>query len=501
MIVETHQNMEKQHHGGEKVIPKKTNLFEQAQIPEGQLHCFNSQVLEEAKKIKIQEYSSGKPGDLIFVTAGAHGEEAKKFTAVDEIGDYLTQIDKGTVVVIPELNPTGCQNLTRYVFDDEKKTNLNNNYHYYKTGDWEELKKIRKNKTAQLSWLIMYYIKQRHDKNIQENGNQYNSMLIDIHREESVPFIRVDRKITDDPKEIENSQLIQAVLNQYRSFGLPIFLESPKSKKEKFYQSLTASCLRNQILGITIEEGNTYRPELNNAKFLQTKLLNFLAKLGFIIAELQLIDIDLSNVLKEAVNLWNIQQKTGEVYSLTGAIKPIIKYKDIIMSGFIEMLKKALNQEGWDGFFTQYFPNILRGFVIDEENKKENISDISFGYFTTTKKHVLNADVVLFLKETNEIMIIINVTEPMGEGLERLCHYGFFKDSKEKVILRSIGETIDGITFERDKALKPEEIHKLFWEGKKFDMSILNIHCAHLDPKWRGEKSADQIILHERGNN
>lgn len=206
---------------------------------------------------------------MIFITGGAHGEETKQFTAIEMIEKDLPKIEKGTVVFIPEMNPSGCQNKTRWVFDDERETNLNNEYHHFEQGQWEEINEITDNKkTGQLAWLMMYYLKQKTTEHV-TTVPRAKSMLIDIHREESIPFIRVDRRFTNREDEMEDSQKIAELLNLYRHLGLPIVLEKGENwQEEQFYQSLTATCIRNNILGVTIEEGNTFNPEKENSVFL-----------------------------------------------------------------------------------------------------------------------------------------------------------------------------------------------------------------------------------------
>ena len=480
----------------------QTNLLERANIPQEFSRYFNPLVLEVSKSVSIREHISGKPGDIMFLTGGQHGEETRGnfTTTVNAVESQLGQVHEGTIIVIPELNPPGCKKKTRYVFGDEQNDNLNNNFHHYHTGDWEELKKINKNKTAQLSWLIMYYINQRYVAHTQEY-HKSKAMLIDIHREESVPFMRIDRRITADPHEQENQLYIEELLNLYRPFGIPIVLESPHWRKEKFYKSLTATCLRHNILGVTVEEGNTYRPEQENARFVQDRLLRLLVHYNFI-TQPPLTNIALIHPLDEAEEFYQRQIADGEVYSLTGGLTHRVEFH-LSTGNLRELMRRTLEKKDWDGFFTQ-FAYAARGVQLPK-GTRNYLSSLALGYIIdtpekTAKKQVFDSGINLFLEGTEDVTVI-DVVEPKESEAQYVSRFGFFMDEKDRVVLRTLGETLGDTTFTREEALTPKELRQLHRrKGYKFDMSILDIYCAHPDPIWKGIKEENgQITLQKRG--
>jgi len=462
-------------------------------------------VIELANEIQVIEYDSHKPGDIIFLTSGMHGEEAKGTMTIDDINKklekYVTSLDSGKIVIIPRLNIPGCKNFTRYVFEDEKDTNLNNEFHHFVTGQWNEFFALKR-KTSKLAWIIMKYMKTKADDHEQKFGPAYNVYHIDLHREEGMPFIRIDRMD-------ENKDIIESIVNSYWRVGLPIALETVGWRDiAELHQSISAVGAALGWQSNTLEEGNTIRPDKTHGTYIAYQLLLFLQDKGFISIspesekELKYVKKALlggkENPLKRARIFWEYQQETGKIYRIE-VIEPMPRYYFPKRFPNKSYLENAQSFPNWDGIITFSFDGRIRGQKI-EKNQTFVYGEFAFGEFNAHDYHPilpLSYGQLILSSNISEIWVA-DMTEPRNPDKNTLCRYGYFYDdgNKKSITLWQIDSISQGRQFRREDIIPPDELLQRQKEEIPINERILDeTFSAIPDSKWEGRLADGKVVL------
>lgn len=457
------------------------------------------EVIKLINSLEVIEYRSGKPGDMLIVTKGMHGEEADPiyydedenlpYTADDlddELRQHMLSHDKGTMLLIPSLNQEGAKNKTRWVFDDEKLLNLNDCFKYYKTGSWKEFFELP-SKTAQYAWLTMKYLQTKADRHKEEFGNKYKIYHFDRHREEDTLVVRGDRMW-------ERKRRLTRLLNSSGTIEIPFILEDENWDKV-YFDTLTAKACERGFISYTIEEGKTVSPDPLYAKYSVYQIMKFLADKGMIAVGdewrqnyeemIEIID-KTKPALAKMRSFWNKQQRTGSIYrwyqgdiELTDDKKNNLKRKDFI--------RHLLKDPSWDGIITAKFSPDLLGTRLGKAGKMI-VADLETHHW----EHHMSIKRKMVLTNPHADLWIINVPEPVEKGA-LLCDFAFFLGDDWgkpiQITLRKIGENVGGIEFKREDALKVEEINGLLLQGISLHTSRLGIDCAIPDGIWRGIKT------------
>lgn len=459
------------------------------------------QVVEAIEQIKIIEYDSGQPGELVFAGAGMHGEETREeyFSVVRRLDGMLSEQAKlisGAVVLIPNLNALGCarETKTRYVFEDEEHTNLNDEFHHYQTGEWDEFYTLS-GKTRKYAWLFMKYLTSKRDEHRGRYGSEQQVTYFDLHAEETaIPHIRVDRMF-------EQQKVIERLLRTVWPIKIPAILEYPAAWQEDLYTTITAVASGQGIAAVTIEEGMTNEPDLYTRLYIAHQLIEYLQQQS--IATLTAEEQKKFNEefspryappsLRNALKLWNYQYDHAEILCLND-IPPTIIHEDGRSLSPRQLLKAVLSKGNWDGVLSLSHRVGLRG---TRGGADVLLAKMAFGHRPADSLGGLwpPVDAHLWLPKFPETSWIVSVPESPDPG-NRIIYYAFFETADEKTGERKIW--LDMLQKSNQGAfLTPDQLRTgLEAEPEiEIDVSILEMTCAVPDPKWNGELKAGHIII------
>lgn len=504
-----------------ELIPRKYGTYKRMQvdIPDELVRYLNSEtikVIEEVNKIQIIEYDSGKPGDLVVVTSGMHGEETKILPSIDDLDTNMQraiawssypgmsgEFQSGKIILIPELNRLGTKNLTRYVFEDERETNLNNEFHRYQTGDWNEFLALP-SKTARYAWLIMKYLENKSSQhNFGENGKRY---LFDWHRDDAVAisYVRIDR-MDEDSKKLED------LWNNTSQIGIARFLEYPDWRKMELYQTLTAAAASFGWLAVTIEEGRTETPKLFQSGYVSSELLHFFINQGMIKPNYHVwVDMKRKNQFRnnrvkanrDTRSFSKKQNTTSEILCLD-EIMPKIKDKESKNISIDQLIRKALNKNEWDGIIAIDY----RGDLFGKSVTSEEETDVGYLIFGSTiaGTHITkvasnNREALLYLPKRSHDFFVVNYPEPPDKN-DHICYYGLYYNEIEKQMeLRLINgdkwtPSKTKWSHDRRNRLLPQEIKRLLDNRVNIDTNSLKLDCGIPDPIWQGQPKDHRVGL------
>lgn len=458
------------------------------------------QTLEVVKGIRVFELDSGIPGDCFVFTAGVHGEETLgDEKIVDLLQEFLEKnvtFLKGKIYLIPNLNVPGCKDRTRYVFEDEADTHLNNVFDRYQTGNIQELVSLD-SKTAMYAWLVMNGLATIRDKHRKQHGEDKRMFHIDLHAEETaIPEIFIDR-MDEDP------ELLQRLITAVRPIGLPFFLDYPAWREMGDNQILSAATAGHGFNSATIEEGKTRDPDIYVRRYIAWRLLEHLGRLGFISinkdARERHKDIFdsryLTPGLKKSQEIWSTQFRSETIYSVDDILPALIDFYGVPISGQ-RLLSHAIEDKNWDGILSLIYQPGLRG---SRGKGFIDIAKILYGSYSwsdyLTMKPYRNA--IIQSGNFPADSWILSVAEPPDPD-DRIVPYAFFLDKKEgNQTLRL--DILD--TDQKYKSLfKASQLRELINSnpGIDIDLSILEVTCAVPDPRWKGSFDNGEFILSPR---
>lgn len=346
------------------------------------------EAIEWASQIDIIEYDSGRPGDLLFVTSGMHGEETLGELAAENLDDemkgFANGIDKGKVLLLPRINTYGCKNKTRYVFPDEADTDLNKVFDQYETGGWEEFLGL-KSKTAKYGWLLMKYLTGEHSDHKNKFGEEHQARLIDLHRDDAtaIPYNRIDR-MHEDP------ETLARLFNAFRTIHVPLILED-RNWEAKYAHSLSAAATANGISACTIEEGKTSDPDQFAQPYISHEIMQYLVDKGIVIVDLSAWSdqTDLISSLYEISAIARSRQlaeyiaKEGRIFSFDYREGSYSAWQTGQEQSAKGILAHAASSAQWDGFITVAFNVGLRGLsataIGGEGSPIRGLANIVFG--------------------------------------------------------------------------------------------------------------------------
>ncbi|MFX1512221.1 MAG: succinylglutamate desuccinylase/aspartoacylase family protein [Promethearchaeota archaeon] len=190
-------------------------------------------------------------GPTFFLTANVHGSEITAIAVLHElITEDLVQQLKGTIVVIPTLNPYGLRNLVRSPeIDDRDPNRLFPEAEFIKEDEDEDEDKKYPKPFEQVANQIFSYFE------------KYADFHIDFHNHtiQSIPYAIVDRVFyKNEEKKEEATQLIKKQKAMVEAFGILVAAEFPPKKylNKKLHRSVSGAALNNlRIPAFTAELG------------------------------------------------------------------------------------------------------------------------------------------------------------------------------------------------------------------------------------------------------
>lgn len=465
----------------------------------GRLSDTDIEAIKWVSQIDVIDYDSGKPGDLLFVTSGMHGEETLGELAAenldDEMKEYAKDIKKGKVLLLPRINTLGYINKTRNVFPDEVDTNLNNVCDQYKTGEWEEFLGLE-SKTAKYGWLLMRYIVSESNNHKDKFGNEYQVRLIDLHRDDrtAIPYNRIDRMY-------ENPETLSRLFNAFRTIPVPLVLED-KNWEVGYEQALSSSATVQGILACTIEEGKTSDPDQFAQPYISHEITQFLVDQGIIIVD-------------PAEWNWNTE-KMKSLHRITAIRRSRALAEDIVAKGRIfcldyregsyinqkswdtqsskDVLTYISEQVNWDGFLTVAYNTALRGLsarkIGGDGSPSKGLGNIVFRKEKGNFLGLLDPPLDMVVQSPQDLpdeWFIVSVPESFMKD-SNIMHCGFIYDEGKRTIMMKSFRNDD----KDPQRLNSDQIRKMLKdESVKVDFSPIEITYAVPDFRWRGIREAD----------
>lgn len=464
-------------------------------------------------EVRFIEYDSGRPGPLIIITTGMHGEETlgDAKNTIEDLDDRLRpqvlNLTSGSLILVPNLNSRGCQSKTRYVFSDERETNLNNIFQHFQAGSGNEFEALPTRsptpKTALYGWLLMKYIDGKAKNHQEKYGSHRPVFLFDLHREErAIPQLAIDR-FDEDP-------VLQAgLINGIRSLEIPAFLSySPTTWKMLGYdQILSAAAVRCGMLGYTIEEGRTYHADNENYLYVSLALLRFLRKLKVVSGPQDIWDqlnslwkqLLVKSPLQKTQVLWQKQHDKGELDMIYDQAVKFESRSGATLSRS-EFLNRLVSSPGWDGIISVEFLDRLRGTA--GENTSIHIADVSVGRKKTNRHGKIEGDIDMFLTipRLAEHHYLISLHESSQDlGHDGVVYFALIpiKSRRNKIVgVRLI--RVDSTTDE-SIILGPRELNRLIKKTSlEIDLDELDIVCAGPDKLWDSRLQKGKLVLFPR---
>ena len=212
----------------------------------------------EKMPIVIIQGAEEKP--VFLLTGNIHGNEVHGLVTLQEVIKTIKPEDvKGTIIIIPTLNPAGLLTLTRSPFYDrsdpnrlwpdpkpKKEPKLKYEDPFDKNLDpleYPSVQEIFYTKLSEIFAEVDYFID------------------LHCHSVRSFPFSYVDRVYYDEKKEgekEESQKLFDKTLDMAKAFGFPIVLEDPPRHyfRQNLHRSTTGSFTNKQRKsGFTVELG------------------------------------------------------------------------------------------------------------------------------------------------------------------------------------------------------------------------------------------------------
>ncbi|NPD88113.1 MAG: hypothetical protein HGN29_05300 [Asgard group archaeon] len=233
----------------------------------------------EKMPIVIVQGTEEKP--VFLLTGNIHGNEVHGLVTLQEVIKAIEPEDvKGTVIIIPTLNPAGLLTLTRSPFYDrsdpnrlwpdpkpKKEPKLKYEDPYDKNLDpleYPSVQEVFYTKLAEIFSDVDYFID------------------LHCHSVRSFPFSYVDRVYYDEKKEgekEESQKLFDKTLDMAKAFGFPIVLEDPPRHyfRQNLHRSTTGSFTNKQRKpGFTVELGASDIVVMDIIKSAKNAVLNVL---------------------------------------------------------------------------------------------------------------------------------------------------------------------------------------------------------------------------------
>ncbi|MHA1198924.1 MAG: succinylglutamate desuccinylase/aspartoacylase family protein [Candidatus Heimdallarchaeaceae archaeon] len=286
-------------------------------------------------------------GPVFLLTGNIHGDELHGLVTLQEIIQEIKPKEiKGTVIIIPSLNPAGLLVLKRYPFYAQADPNRL----------WPDPKPKKEPKLKYADPYDENLDAQKHP-NIQEIFyTKFAQILSEVdyfvdlhcHAIRSLPFSYLDRVYYDEKNEGEKlkaEELFQKTKDLVEAYGLTLVLEGPPKHyfDSKLQRSTTGSFVNKfKKPGFTVELGGS----------------------GF-------VDIDIVKVAKKGV--WNVLKHTGIIEGGPENITTIPVLKDILW-------REIIIRSSTSGYF---IPLVKCGEMIEKGDPLFEVRDI-FGNIKET---------------------------------------------------------------------------------------------------------------------
>lgn len=283
------------------------------------------------EKLPICIVEGLEEGPVFLLTGNIHGDELHGLVALQEIIQEINPTKvKGTVIIIPSLNPAGLLVLKRSPFytrsdpnrlwpnpKPKKEPKLKYDDVYDENLDSEkhpDIQEIFYTKFAQILPEVDYFID------------------LHCHAIRSLPFSYLDRVYYDEKKEGEKEQseeLYEKNKNLVEAYGLTLVLEGPPKHyfDDKLHRSTIGSFVNKfRKPGFTVELGASGYVDIDIVKIAKTGIWNVLKHTGMIEGELE--KIESVAVLNDT--LWReiiIRSSTSGFYI------PLVKCGEIVEKG------------------------------------------------------------------------------------------------------------------------------------------------------------------------
>ncbi|MHA1829712.1 MAG: succinylglutamate desuccinylase/aspartoacylase family protein [Candidatus Heimdallarchaeaceae archaeon] len=212
------------------------------------------------EKLPIAIIDGKEKGPIFLLTGNIHGDEVHGLVTLQEvIQDLEPEKMKGTVIIVPSLNPAGLLVLKRKPFYDSSDPNRlwldpkpKKDSKFIYDDPYEEWLDPEKNPGIQ----EVFY------KKFSKIFSQVDYFIdLHCHSFRSFPFIYLDRVYFDSTKDGEKEKaqaLFERNLEMVKAFGFTIVLEAPPKSyfDEKLQRSTTGSFVNFQRKpGFTVELG------------------------------------------------------------------------------------------------------------------------------------------------------------------------------------------------------------------------------------------------------
>ena len=280
----------------------------------------------EKMPIVIIQGQEEKP--VFLLTGNIHGNEVHGLVTLQEVIKSITPENvNGTIIIIPTLNPSGLQTLTRSPFYDsadpnrlrpdpkpKKEPNLKYEDPYDKNLDPIEHPSVQEmfyTKLAEILTEVDYFID------------------LHCHSVRSFPFSYVDRVYYDEKKEGEKEEaqkLYDKALDMAKTFGFPIVLEDPPRHyfRQNLHRSTTGSFTNKQRKpGFTVELGASDIIITDIIKLAKKAVFNVLKWAGNLEGEPEELEIDPALIQE----IW---REIAVRVQKTGLYIPLVKSGEIV---------------------------------------------------------------------------------------------------------------------------------------------------------------------------
>jgi predicted deacylase len=280
----------------------------------------------EKMPIVIIQGTEEKP--IFLLTGNIHGNEVHGLVTLQEVIKAIKPEEvKGTIIIIPTLNPAGLLTLTRSPFYDradpnrlwpdpkpKKKPKLKYTDPYDKNLDPLEHPSVQEvfyTKLSEILTEVDYFID------------------LHCHSVRSFPFSYVDRIYYDEKKEGEKEEaqkLYNKTMDMAKTFGLPIVLEDPPRHyfRQNLHRSTTGSFSNKQRKpGFTVELGASDIVVIDIVKSATKAVFNILKWSGNLEGETETITKD-ANLMNE---VW---REIAIRVQKTGLYIPLVKAGEIV---------------------------------------------------------------------------------------------------------------------------------------------------------------------------
>ncbi|MEK7543204.1 MAG: succinylglutamate desuccinylase/aspartoacylase family protein [Patescibacteria group bacterium] len=276
-----------------------------------------------AVKIEQMVLHGKKPGPVVWLTAGIHGDESGCVRVVREVIKRLKngKLRCGTVYAFPLLNYSGSINNSRLIPKSQEDLN----------------RLFPGNKDGSLGERIAHAVFSK----ITESNPV---VVLDIHDDIDANWIKSVSYVLVDPKSgFRSSGAYKATNKLAEKTGLMVVREE-KTKNNEWKKTLSGSLILNNIPSMTIELGNTNTSNKVNVNLGITSVWNALASLGIVEPK----QLNLKSFIKNKFSGKPLVYSDRPRIKMNGVIKFLIKPGDVVKRGQIiaEISNKSRKTRG-----------------------------------------------------------------------------------------------------------------------------------------------------------